>query len=101
MPTSRWISFQLDLHLLAQLQVQRSKRLVEQQDRRAVDERPGERHALHLPPRELARLGVFPAGELDEVERFRHAAADLIGGHLASLQPERDVRLTSRCSNRA
>ena len=84
---------QLDLHLLAQLQVERSERLVEQQHRGAVDERTGERHALHLPPRELARLGVLPAGELDELERLRHAAADLVAGHLAALQPEGDVPL--------
>ena len=51
---------QLDLHLLAQLQVERAERLVEQQHRRAVDERAGERHALHLAARELARLRRAP-----------------------------------------
>ena len=52
---------ELDLHLLAQLAVERAERLVEQQHARAVDERPGERDALLLAAGQLARLAV---GEL-------------------------------------
>jgi len=48
MPTSRWIRFSFDLELLAELQVERSKRLVEQQDLGQVDERAGKRHTLLL-----------------------------------------------------
>jgi hypothetical protein len=40
---------QLHLHLLAQLQVERAERLVQQQHGGPVDERPRERHALLLP----------------------------------------------------
>ena len=58
MPTSCWIALQLELHLLAQLQVERAERLVEQQHARAVDERARERDALLLAARELARLAA-------------------------------------------
>ena len=46
---------QLELHLLAQLQVERAERLVEQQHLRPVDERAGERDPLLLAAGELAR----------------------------------------------
>jgi hypothetical protein len=58
-----------------------------------VDERPGERHALHLPTRELAGLGVLPAGELDELESLRDAGLDLLGRDLAALESEGDIPL--------
>ena len=44
---------QLDLHLLAQLQVEGAERLVEQQHLRTVDERAGQRDALALTAGEL------------------------------------------------
>ena len=49
---------QLDLHLLAQLQVERAERLVEQQHLRPVHQRPGERDPLTLTAGELARLAA-------------------------------------------
>ena len=52
---------QLDLHLLAQLQVEGPERFVEQQHRRPVDERPGERDALGLSARQLGRLAPLVA----------------------------------------
>ena len=52
---------ELELHLLAELQVERSERLVEEQDARAVDERAGERDALLLAARELPRLAPLEA----------------------------------------
>ena len=48
MPTSPWMPLQLELHLLAQLQVERAERLVEEQHARAVDERPRQGDALLL-----------------------------------------------------
>ena len=58
MPTSPLDRAQLVLHLLAQLQVERAERLVEQQHARPVHERARERHALALAARELARCGA-------------------------------------------
>ena len=59
MPTSCWIALQLELHLLAQLQVERAERLVEKQHLRLVDERARERDALLLAAGELARLPLL------------------------------------------
>ena len=59
---------QLQLHLLAQLHVQRAERLVEQQRSRTVDERARERDALLLPARELARAPALQPFELDDAE---------------------------------
>ena len=52
---------ELDLHLLAQLQIECAQRLVEQKNARPVDQRPGQRHALALAARERARLALAQA----------------------------------------
>ena len=56
-------ALELDLHLLAQLEVQRAERLVEQQHPRAVDDRARQRDALALAADELRRLARAVAGE--------------------------------------
>ena len=48
MPESRWIRGELDLHLLAQLEVERAEGLVEQEHGGLVDQRAGQRHPLPL-----------------------------------------------------
>ena len=53
-PTCLLDRLELDLHLLAELQVERAERLVEEQHAGPVHERPGERHALALAAGELA-----------------------------------------------
>ena len=58
MPTSCWIRFSSSCICLAQLQVERAERLVEQQHARLVDERPRERDPLLLAAGELARLAL-------------------------------------------
>jgi len=61
-------ALELDLHLLAQLQVERSQRLVQEQHARVHDQRPRERHALLLAAREhRGAVGVAP-GEPHELE---------------------------------
>ena len=69
-PTSRWIALELDLHLLAQLQVERAERLVEQQHARAVDDRARERDALALAAGELDGLALADAGQAHHLERL-------------------------------
>ena len=69
-PTSCWIALQLELHLLAQLEVERAERLVEQEHARLVDERARERDALLLAAGELRRLALLEARELDELEHL-------------------------------
>ena len=59
MPDLLLDALELDLQVLAQLEVQRAERLVEQQHARPVDQRSGERDALALAARELARPAVW------------------------------------------
>ena len=61
---------QLDLHLLAQLAVERAERLVEQQHAGPVDQRAGDGDALLLATRHLPRLALGELGHLDHVERL-------------------------------
>jgi len=60
---------QFDLHLLAQAQVQRAERLVEQQHLRPVDQRTRERDALFLSSRQPRRRAV---GKPPEAHQFQH-----------------------------
>ena len=64
---------QLELHLLAELQVERAERLVEQQHPRVVDDRARERDALLLAAGELRRLALLAAREVDELEHSERA----------------------------
>src|SRR5207237_7451873 len=59
---------QLDLHLLAELQIECSQGLVEQQHLRVVDEGPCERDPLALAAGELDRLSVAEPPELNDLE---------------------------------
>ena len=81
MPTSRWMRLQLDLHLLAQLEVEGAERLVEEQHLGAVDERPGEGDALALAAAELVRLAV---AEPRQAHRLEHLAGPPAALGLAS-----------------
>ena len=77
---------ELDLHLLAELQVERPERLVEEQDARPVDERSREGDALPLTARQLARLAALVALQPDHPERIGDACRALCLGHLAHHQ---------------
>ena len=83
--------FKLLLHLLAQLQVERSQRLVEQQDLRLVDERARQRHPLPLPAGQLTRPPAAIAGKLDELERLFGLAVALRLRHALHHQPIGDI----------
>ena len=65
---------QLELHLLAQLHVERAERLVEQERSRPVDERPRERDALLLAAGELPRPPALEPFELDDPQQLVDAA---------------------------
>ena len=68
---------ELELHLLAQLQVERAERLVEQKRCRAVDERARQRNSLLLAARELDGLALAHPLELDGAHGVGHALLDL------------------------
>ena len=70
MPSSCCSALQHELHLLAQLQVERAERLVEQQHLRPVDDRARERDALALAAGELRGLAVAESGEPHQLEHL-------------------------------
>ncbi len=82
---------QLDLQPLAELQVERAERLVEQQHRRSVDERARDRDPLLLAARELAGQPIAEVFEPDERERLLDPAGRLARRHLRHLETEADV----------
>ncbi len=84
---------QLDLQLLAELQVEGAERLVEQQRLRVADERPRERNALPLAARELTRLAVAVVVEPHELERLLGPPAPLGLRHPLHAQTVLDVLL--------
>ena len=65
---------QLDLHLLAQLQVERAERFVQQQHPWTHDQRPGQRDPLPLPARELPGLALPVVPQAHHGERLVDAA---------------------------
>ena len=71
--------------------VERAERLVEEQDARLRGERAGERHPLPLAARELVRIAVGVAVQLDEIEELVDALADLLLRPLPDRQREADV----------
>ena len=82
---------QLDLHLLAQLVVQRRQGFVEQEQLGLGSERARQRHALLLAAGNLAGLAsreLFHANQLEHVE---HARGDLSLGTAEHLKAEADV----------
>ncbi len=82
---------QLDLHLLAQLEVEGAQRLVEQEHAGAVHDGPGKRHPLTLPAGELARLALPEPGQPDHGQRLLHPPPPLLLRHALDLEPVLDV----------
>ena len=78
---------QLDLHLLAELQVEGAERLVEEQDPRPVHERPGEGDPLALAARQLAGLAPLVALEADHPEASATPRGPLVLGTLRTTRP--------------
>src|SRR4051794_1954931 len=62
------------------LGVERAERLVEQQDAGLARERSGEGNALALAARELARVALAEARQLDELEQLIDAGGDVASG---------------------
>ncbi len=85
---------ELHVEALARHLVERAERLVHQQERRVEGERPRDRDALLHPARELPRMVVLEALQLDELEHLRDAVA------AALLAPARRARAGARCSSR-
>ena len=82
---------QLVLHVLAELEVERGERFVEQKHSRVVDERAGDGDALLLAARQSRDGAALEAFEVDESERVLHPLYDLFFLDLRDPQTERDV----------
>ena len=82
---------QLELHLLAQLEVERAERLVEEQHARMVDQGPRQRDALLLAAGELRWLALLIARQLDQLEQRGDLLPHLAVGYAAAAEAERDV----------
>ncbi len=82
---------ELDLHLFAQLEIERAEWLVEQQHPRPPDQRARQRHALTLPARQLRRPTRRVVGQPDHVECICGAPPAVGLRHAADLQPVLDV----------
>ena len=69
---------QLDLEALAELEVERAERLVEEEHVGLVDERPRERDALLLAAGQLVGAALLVAGQVDQLEDLAGPAPDLV-----------------------
>src|SRR5262249_29431810 len=79
------------LHLLAELEIQRAERLVEEQYARLAHEGPGERDPLLLPAGELPRLALSEPPQADEVENLLDPRSDRLARLALPPQAEGDV----------
>ena len=82
---------ELELEALAELEVERPEGLVEEEHVGAVDEGPGEGDPLLLAARQLVRLALLVAGQVDELERLAAPAGDLGLLDPLALEAEGDV----------
>jgi hypothetical protein len=94
-------ALELHLQLLAQLEIERPERLVEEQHGGAVHERTGEGDALLLSTGELARLALGFGREADPLQLFPHACTHLVAGYALAFEPEGHVFLHAHMRNRA
>ena len=84
---------QLEVQALARHLVQRAERLVHQQQRRAEGERTRDRDPLLHPARELPRMVLLEALELDEVDQLLDAVVPLPAVPAEDLERQPDVLL--------
>src|SRR6266480_878587 len=83
--------FELQLHLLAQLEIECPERLVEQQDLRTVDQRTSERDPLLLPAGHLRGLAFLEALEVHQAHRLVDTLPDVFPTDLLASKTEGDV----------
>ena len=93
---------ELELHLLAQLEVERAERLVQQQRGGFVDERARERDPLLLAAGELPRPALLHPLEAHRAQRIRRrACARRHGSRACTRSPKATFSNTLMCGNSA
>ncbi len=83
--------YHLELHLGSQLLVQRSHRLIEQQQLGPLGQRARQGHALALAAGEMVRLAPGECLHVHQLEHLGHAFVDFPARQLVLLEPEGDV----------
>ena len=81
-------TLQLQLHLLAQLEVQCAQRLIQKQDLRLVDQTACDGHALLLAAGHLADAAALEAFQAHDLQHIPHLAADGLFVHLLEAEAE-------------
>ena len=95
-------ALQLELHGLAQLEVEGGERLVEEQGGGPVDQRPGQRDPLLLAAGELGRPAAGEAVHAHDLEHLADPRCELGLRHLAgSRSPKATLSATDMWGNRA
>src|SRR5688572_8295698 len=82
---------QLQLHVLAELEIERREGLVEEEDLRLGCQRASKRRALDLAPGKLGRPPRTEALEPDEPEQLLHPRRDARLGPASELEAVADV----------
>ena len=82
---------QLDLHVLAEFEIERAQRLVEQEQRGFEHETPRDRDALLLATRQLIDPLAFRTRQADSLEHRCHALANQRLGGATAREPVADV----------
>ena len=75
-------AFELDLHILAELQIEGPQGFVQEQHLGPVHQRPRNRHALLLPAGEGVGPPVFKALEADGLQHLQNPLPDFLLGEL-------------------
>jgi hypothetical protein len=84
-------ALQFEVHALARHRVERAERLVHQQHRRIVQQRPQDRDALLHAARELPRVLVLEAFQVGHLDEAVGALARRLHRHAADLGLQQDV----------
>jgi hypothetical protein len=88
---TRAASAGLDPHLVPELRVEVAQGLLEEEDAGVADDGASQRHSLTLSARQLARLTVQKALDLEQARHLRHARLALGPRHPAHPQVIADV----------
>ncbi len=83
--------FQLNLHLLAQLEVQRPQRFIQQQYPRMVDQRACNRDPLLLSARKLVDVAAVIPRKVYQLQHLLYTGFPFIFRYLAQLQPKLNI----------
>ena len=86
-------ALELQLHLRANLAVQRRQRLVEQEEPGSLDDGAGQGHALALTAGQARRPRLGLAAQADGLQHLGDTLPDLVLRKSLALQPVRDVAL--------